>query len=74
MTTGYIYDSERQFAWIVNDHAVFSVATRQQFAKVRDRQLFSMRDEPLGLYLRGLGVPSSDGEPAALARFKKLAS
>jgi hypothetical protein len=81
MTTGHIWDRNtgRQLAWIQNDRDVYSVETGKKFATVRDRELFSLQDEPLNLHLQdlhgqGVGQVGKEGESDVLRRFKKLAN
>jgi hypothetical protein len=64
-------DSNVQIAWTDNNDNVFSVATKEKIATVRNGELYSLQGEPLNIHLqsRGVGVGNAD----ALRRLKELA-
>jgi hypothetical protein len=66
-----------QIGWVADSRDVFSSATKQKIATVRDGNLYSLTGEPLNLSLDLLeggasrGV-SPEGRADAVARFKRL--
>ena len=80
-STGFIWDrkSGEQIAWIANDHDVYSIATKQKFATVRDGKLYALNGQFLNVYLEnlhdgGADLASNASDTEALAQFKKLAN
>ena len=68
----------KQIGWVADGHDVFSAATEQKIAMVRDGNLYSLTGDPLNLSLEVLEGGASRGVSAerqadAIARFKKLA-
>jgi hypothetical protein len=68
----------KQIGWVADSRDVFSCATEQKIATVRDGNLYSLTGEPLNLSLELLegGAPrgvSPERQADAVARFKKLA-
>ena len=59
-----------QLAWIENGE-VFSIATKQKIATVRERQLYDLEGKPLNLYLNAASVVTRDGNGVP-NEFKKL--
>jgi hypothetical protein len=68
----------KQLGWVADGRDVFSAATKQKFATVREGNLYSLTGKPLNLSLellegsepRGIG---GERQADALARFTKLA-
>jgi hypothetical protein len=53
--TDFVWDAKgKQIAWIDRNHDVFSVATKEKFATVRNRELYSLQGERLNLHLQSL--------------------
>jgi hypothetical protein len=52
-STRFIWDqkSGKQIAWIENDRDVYSVATKQKFAMVRDGRLYALNGQFLNVHL-----------------------
>ena len=80
-STGFIWDqkSGKQIAWIENDYDVYSVATKQKFATVRDGRLYALNGQFLNVHLEnlhdgGFDLASGGNDTEALAKFKKLAN
>jgi len=68
----------KKIGWVADSRNVFSSATKQKIATVREGNLYSLTGEPLNLSLELLegGEPrgiSGERQADALARFKKLA-
>jgi hypothetical protein len=58
----YIYDENgKQLAWIENGDIFAAAEGRRKIATVRNGQLYSLRGEPLDLFLVGAGVVGLDG-------------
>ena len=79
--TGFIWNqkSGKQIAWIENDHDVYSVATKQKFATMRDGSLYALNGKSLNVHLEnphdgGADLASGGNDTEALAKFKKLAN
>jgi hypothetical protein len=73
----HIWDRKtgEQIAWVENGCDVYSVATMQKFATVRDGKLYALNRQFLKLYLENLqaDLVSSGKDTEALAKFKRLA-
>jgi hypothetical protein len=68
----------KQIGWVADGRDVFSCATREKIATVRDGNLYSLTGEPLSLFLESLEGDASRGigserQADATTRFKKLA-
>jgi hypothetical protein len=58
----YIYDENgKQLAWIESSDVFAEVGSKRKIATVRDGRLYSLRGEPLDLFLRGTEVIGLDG-------------
>lgn len=67
----------KQLGWVADERDVYSSATKQKIATVRDGNLYSLTGEPLNLSLELLEGASRGTSPErqadAIARFKRLA-
>jgi hypothetical protein len=69
----YIYDENgKQLAWIENGDIFVAAEGKRKIATVRNGQLYSLRGEPLDLFLVGAGVVGLDRSSSAPAEFRKL--
>jgi hypothetical protein len=71
--SGYIYDENgKQLAWIENGDIFAAAPEKRKIATVSNGQLYSLRGEPLDLFLVGTGVVGLDGNSETPVEFKKL--
>jgi hypothetical protein len=69
----YIYDENgKQLAWIENSDIFIAAEGKRKIATVRNGQLYSLRGEPLDLFLVGAGVVGLDGNATTPVEFRKL--
>ena len=69
----YLYDDDgKQLAWIANEQ-VYSAETNRRVATLRDWQLYSLKGEPLKLYVSEGGHVRGEGylTPAAFRQLLK---
>jgi hypothetical protein len=69
----YICDENgKQLAWIENGDIFAASEGKRKIATVHDGQLYSLKGDPLDLFLVGTGVVGLDGNSSTPAEFRKL--